>query len=370
MKKALCFGPRDVRIVDVPERDPGPGEVRSRMMLTTLTTANVRLYQGPLVGGLKYPVTLSYTGVGIVESVGAGVTRFKPGDHVYPNWYHACGECAMCRADRMVACLNMKETDHNMMVGEQYESALQDYTIFPEKRLWPVPSHVPHDKACMTGFLSVAMQAITVLDPEPGDTVLITGAGPIGWGITQHAKLRGARVVICDVKADRLAQAAAYGADATIDVSKFMPEGEAPSASGSLASPDATTERHLDAAGLKQAIVEASGGPPLLVAEATGTAEGSKAAFDAAGRGARLAVIGVTTNPITQHFLILKGLTVSGIGGAIKVQRTIDLIAAGKLDLSQAISHRYPFSQLQDALERKRTDPEANLVAVDVARWE
>jgi threonine dehydrogenase-like Zn-dependent dehydrogenase len=108
----------------------------------------------------------------------------------------------------------------------------------------------------------------------------------------------------------------------------------------------------------------------LYVAEATGTAEGSKTAFDAVGRGGRVAVVGVTTNPVTQHFLILKGLTVYGNGGGIKFERTIELIAAGKLDLSAAISHRYPFSRLKDALERKRTDPEAMLVAVDVAQWD
>src|SRR5262245_14484780 len=142
MKKALVFGPRDLRIVDLPERDPGPGEVKARMLLTTLTTANLRIYEGPLVADLKYPTTLSYTGVAEVVATGSGVTRFKPGDRVYPNWYKACLQCGPCRADRMVACENVPEGTHNMMLGESYESALQESIIFPQERLWYVAPSV------------------------------------------------------------------------------------------------------------------------------------------------------------------------------------------------------------------------------------
>jgi threonine dehydrogenase-like Zn-dependent dehydrogenase len=339
MKKALCYGPRDLRIVAAPERSPGPGEVKADMLVTTLTTANLRLYQGPLVADLQYPVTLSYTGTARVSEVGAGVSQFRVGDLVYPKFYRACLHCRWCLADKMVACEQMPLGAHNMMVGEQYESALQEYVVFPEERFFPVPAGTPPDAAAMTGFLSVGMQAISTLAPGPDDTVFVMGAGPIGWCCTQIARLRGARVVITDIRADRLELARQFGAAATVDANR----------------PD-----------LRTAIVEACGGEPLLVVEATGTEAGSKMVFDVAGRGAYAAVVGVTNNAITQHFLILKGMTVSGIGGAVKVQEVIDLIGAGKLDLRPAISHRFPFGQLKDAFEFKRASPEAHLVAIDI----
>lgn len=339
MKKALCYGQLDLRIVDLPERSPGPGEVKARMLVTSLTTANIRLYRGPLVADLKYPVTLSYTGTAEVMEVGAGVTRFKPGDLVYPNFYRACGKCRWCLADKMVACEEMPIGAHNMMVGEQYESGLQEYVIFPEDRMRPVPAGTPPEAAAMTGFLSVGMQAISVLDPQAGDTLFVMGAGPIGWCCTLLGRLRGARVVITDIRQDRLELARKFGADVTIDANR----------------PD-----------LREAIVEACGGEPLLLVEATGVEEGSRMVFDVAGRGAHVAVVGVTQHAISQHFLILKGLTVSGIGGAVKVQEVIDLIGAGKLDLRPAISHRFPFSQLKEAFEFKRTSPDADLVAIDM----
>ena len=293
------------------------------MLLTTLTTANLRLYQGPLVADLRYPVTLSYTGIARVDSVGPGVVGLAPGDHVYPNWYRACGHCSMCRADRMVGCENVPESGHNMLIGEQYESGLQDYVVLPQDRLWRVPHHVPLESAALIGALGVSLQATSALQPGPGDTLLVVGAGPIGWGILQHAKLRGARVVVVDVREDRLDQARSYGADVTL-----------------LAAGDA-----------RAAVVKACGAPPLLVADASGTVEGSQLAFSAAARGGTIAVIGVTTNPITQHFLIHKGLTVHGIGGATGHRRVIDLLAAGRLDLSSAITHRYQFSSLKEAFE-------------------
>lgn len=339
MKKALAYGPRDLRIVDLPERHPGPGEAKARVLLTTLTTANVRLYQGPLVADLRYPVTLSYTAVAEVESVGEGVTRLAPGDLVYPNFYRACLDCDMCRADRMVACRNMPVGAHNMMVGEAYESGLQERLVMPTRRLRRIPPGTPVEQAVLTGYLSVAMQAVITLSPRPWETVAITGAGPVGLCALQLCKLMGARVVSCDIRPDRLEMARRFGADAVVDTS-----GE-------------------DAAAR---MIEACEGAPLAVIELTGTPEGSRLAFEIAGRGARMAVVGVTTNAVSQHFLILKGLTVTGIGGAIKVDETIRLIAEGKLDLSPMITHRFPFRQLKEAFELKRTDPTACLVAVYV----
>jgi L-iditol 2-dehydrogenase len=339
MKKALCYGPQDLRIVDVPDRAPGPGEVKARMLVTSLTTANIRLYQGPLVADLKYPVTLSYTGTAQVSEIGPGATRFQPGELVYPNFYRSCGHCRWCRADKMFACEYLPLGAHNMMVGEQYESGLQEYVLFPEERFRPVPAGTPPEAAAMAGFFSVAMQAISALDPRPDDTLFVMGAGPIGWCCTQLARLRGTRVVITDIRADRLELARQFGAAATLDANQ----------------PD-----------LRAAIVEACGGEPLLLVEATGVEAGSRMIFDVAARGARIAVVGVTQHAISQHFLILKGLTVSGIGGAVKVQEVIDLIGAGKLDLRPAISHRFPLSRLKEAFEFKRTSPDANLVAIDM----
>lgn len=337
MRKALVYGPCDLRLVELPERRPGTGEVRARMLVTSLTTANVRLYQGPLVADLRYPVTLSYTGTAEVVEVGPGVERLRPGDLVYPNFYRACGRCDMCRADRMVACREMPLGAHNMMVGEAYESGLQDDVVFPEERLRPVPPGAPVEAVAMTGFMSVAMNAVTTIAPRPWETVAITGAGPLGWCCTQICKLMGARVVICDIRPERMELARRFGADSVVDG---------------------------NGADVARRMIEACGQPPLAVIEATGTEAGSALAFEIAGRGARLATIGVTNHAVSQHFLILKGLTVTGIGGAVKVGETIQLISEGRLDLTPAVTHRFPFSRLKEAFELKRAHPEAQLVAI------
>src|SRR5262249_26303507 len=159
----------------------------------------------------------SYTGTARVSEVGAGVSQFRVGDLVYPKFYRACLHCRWCLADKMVACEQMPLGAHNMMVGEQYESALQEYVVFPEERFFPVPAGTPAGGGAMAGFLSVGMQAISTVGPGPGDTVFVMGGGPIGWCCTQIARLRGARVVIADIRPDRLELARQFGAAATVD---------------------------------------------------------------------------------------------------------------------------------------------------------
>jgi threonine dehydrogenase-like Zn-dependent dehydrogenase len=345
VRKALVYAPEELRLVDLPERQPGPGEIAARMLVTSLTTANVRLYQGPLLADLQYPVTLSYTGVAEVAAIGDGVGGFAVGDLVYPNFYRACLECRWCRADKLVACEKVGIGEHNMMVGERYESALQEMIVFPARRFYRVPPGADVEKIAMTGFMSVAMQAICAVglgpdDPAPrSNHVFINGAGPIGWCAIQLARLKGVKTVVTEVRPTRMERARQMGADAVIDA----------------AAPDAMAQ-----------VIEACGGAPELIIEASGTDAGSKFAFDIAARGAVLAVVGVAFHPVTQHAIILKGLSVHGIGGAIKVQQTIDLIAGGQVDISSAISHRYRFSDLKDAFEFKRATPEAELVAIYV----
>ncbi len=83
-------------------------------------------------------------------------------------------------------------------------------------------------------------------------------------------------------------------------------------------------------------------------------------------RGGHFAAIGVSEAPLSQLTMVIKGLTLYGIGGGVKVQETIDLIASGRLDMSDAVGHRYPFSQLKEALEFKLGTPGAKAVAVYV----
>lgn len=340
MRKALVYGPFDLRIVDLPERTPAPGEVKADVVVALIGHHSVRLYEGHLprdVPSRKHPVTLCYTAVARVSEVGPDVGSLRPGDLVYPNFYRACGRCDPCRADRPVACRAMPNGAVNMMVGEQYESGLQDYIVFPEWRLRPVPAGASVESIATTGSMSVGMQAVTAVDPQPWETVAVIGAGLLGLGCIQLCRLNGARVVAADLLPEHLERAKRFGAEAVVD------------ARGN---------------GAAERLVKACGSEPDVVIEAAGTPEASAIAIQAAARGARIALLGATPYPISQLQLMVKGLSVFGIGGGVRVQETINLLASGKLDITSAITHRFPFSQLRDALELKRADPRAQLVAV------
>lgn len=336
MKKVLVYGPRDLRIEEFPERSPGPGEVKAKMLFSTLTTANVHRYTlPPREGG--YPITISYTGSARVIELGDGVTTHKVGDLVYPNFYRSCGHCEACEDDRISHCEKLTPGQMQMMVSPEEESGLQDYVIFPAWRMRRVAPEASVENVALIGFASVAVHAVEELNLQDGETVLINGAGPIGWAAIQAARNKGCRVVATEIDPARAALAERFGAAVVVD-------GNAPDAA--------------------EQVRIACGSDPVRIVEATGTMEGSTLAFAVAGRGAHMSIVGTASYPIQQPEVVISGLTLHGIAGGSNFDETIDLIGRGVIDTTASISHRFPFDQVKEAIDFKTDHKEAQLVGV------
>ena len=185
------------------------------------------------------------------------------------------------------------------------------------------------DAAALIEPLSVAVWAARKADIEPGDRVLVTGAGPVGLLCADVARARGARVTVSDTNPNRLAVATARGADAVVDVT---------------AAPLAEQVEPVDV------IIECSGAAPAVLA---GVHRGRPGRPDRAGRDGRRRPWNCRSATIQ-----IKELQVTGtFRYANCYPAAISLAASGAVDLDGLVTARFGLAEVADALQAARRDP-------------
>lgn len=213
MRSVQIFAPGDVRVVDIPKPQAGPGQVLLKIEYVGFCGSDLNTYRGlnPLV---KLPVIPGHEIGAVVESVGPGVPEhIKPGMAVTVNPYTNCGHCPACANGRYNAC------EHNETLGVQRNGVMAEFAVLPWEKIIPDEGISPRDMALVepmsVGFHAVNRGAVT-----DSDTVMVTGCGMIGVGAIVRASLRGAEVIAVDVDDDKLALARRLGAAHTINSAK------------------------------------------------------------------------------------------------------------------------------------------------------
>ena len=212
-----------------------PHDVLVRVKAAGLCHTDLEAMQGSLV--YPTPIVLGHEGAGVVEDVGASVTRVKRGDRVVLSWNPHCGHCFYCDRGLPILCEPFKRTEPKGLLldgtsrmtrnGEQVQhffttSAFGEYTIVTESSAIPVPAEVPFDRACligcgvMTGIGAVVRKASVAA----GSSVAVIGCGAVGLNAIQGARLvDAAQIIAVDMSAARLAAAKLFGATETIAAS-------------------------------------------------------------------------------------------------------------------------------------------------------
>ena len=197
-----------VRLGLRPDPHPGPGEVRLAMRASAL---NYRDLLVPLHGyGSRMkalPLIMLGDGVGVVDSVGEGVTRVRAGDRVCPLFFQSWmgGE-----PDRQRLSLSL---------GCELDGTMAEYLVLPENGVAPAPAHLDDAEAASlpTAAVTAWRALVTEGRVQPGESVLVQGTGGVSLFALQFAKLQGARVICTSSSDDKLARARTLGADATIN---------------------------------------------------------------------------------------------------------------------------------------------------------
>lgn len=209
MRAAVLHSPGDLRVEEREVIAPGPGEVLVRVGVCGVCGSDATEYdRGPVLTVL--PVTLGHEFAGVVEDVGDGVD-LPLGATVVCGAGISCGRCRPCRDGRTNLCREYRTT------GLQVDGGLAGFVTVPASILLDVSeTGLPIDTLGLTQPMAIAVHAVRRSGLRAGQDAVIVGIGGIGAFITVAAAATGARVLVVDLNADRLALALELGASETL----------------------------------------------------------------------------------------------------------------------------------------------------------
>lgn len=222
MKAAVFHADHNIRVSDVPAPDgAGPGQVLLRPYWCGICGTDLHEYaMGPIViptaphplNGSTAPQILGHEFSAEIVEVGAGVTHLKPGQRVSVMPLLYCGECYFCRRGLNHLCQRMA------CVGLSYGwGGIAELAVVPASHVSVLPDSVSDLQGALVEPAAVAAYGVDVAQVRAGDTVLITGAGPIGALAALYAGSVGARVFISEVNPTRAALARSLDVGEVLD---------------------------------------------------------------------------------------------------------------------------------------------------------
>ena len=334
---------------------PGPEEVLVRLRASGVCHSDWNAVDG--TSETVCPAVLGHEGAGVVEQIGAGVTRVAVGDHVALSWTPWCGRCDECTRDLPQHCSTvwpamatgglMDGTPRLSRDGEpvyhySFLSTFADACVVPERSCIPIAEDIPFEVAALVGCaVSTGAGAVwRTAGVQAGDRVAIVGCGGVGLSALLAAVAVGAEpVVAVDAAAQKLDVARSLGATDTVEW-----QGTAEETAG--------------------AVREVSGGGVDYAIEATGRPEAMETAFLSTRTRGAAVLIGI---PREDAVLSLPAITIprmerrvlGSIYGSTKPERdfthTFDLYREGRLPIDRLISHRLPLEEAERGFELMHT---------------
>lgn len=272
MNALLLSAPSRLELRDLPAPVPGVEELLIEVAACGICGSDVHGYDGS-TGRRIPPIVMGHEASGVVAAVGQGVTDFAPGDRVTFDSTVYCGVCAFCRKGEVNLCHDRQVI--GVSCGEYRRAgAFAEYLAIPARIAYRLPPELSFAEAAMLEAVSVALHGVRVSQLQPGDTVLVIGAGMIGLLLLQAARAAGAApVYIADIDATRLKLAAELGAAGT-----FLASGPA----------------------LVEAIAQQTDGQGVdVVLEAVGRDETIAAGIDCVRKGGTVTLVGNITPEVT-----------------------------------------------------------------------
>ncbi len=209
MKALILQAPLKLEIGEVPNPICGPDDVILRPLASGICAGDQYLYAGrnPYA---KYPLIGGHEICGVVITTGARVTGIGTGDLVVVEPVVGCGNCYPCRQGKPNCCMNF------CLIGLHRPGGFAEKVLAPASNIHLVPPGLDPVTASFAEPLAIGLHACRRANVQPGEFVLVLGAGPIGLAILECAKLRGARVVVADLNEQRLAFARELGAETLV----------------------------------------------------------------------------------------------------------------------------------------------------------
>jgi L-iditol 2-dehydrogenase len=215
MKTAILTAPGRIEIREstVPEIR-NEDDVLLRTAMVGICGSDVHYFSEPRVGDLdlRYPIRLGHECAAVIEAVGTGVRRVKPGDRVSVEPAVSCGHCDQCLAGRPHTCRHLR------FLGSpgQLDGSLAEFLVMPERNCHVLPEGMDLAGGVLAEPLSVGLWAVELAGEIKGRTAAVLGAGPIGLSVCLSLQVEGGRGVFVTEKVPaRIEAARTAGADWT-----------------------------------------------------------------------------------------------------------------------------------------------------------
>jgi 2-desacetyl-2-hydroxyethyl bacteriochlorophyllide A dehydrogenase len=334
MKALQYFGPKDLRMVDIPEPDIKPDEVLMKMKKVGICGTDLHIYNGGM--NVPTPLTIGHEFVGDIVKIGDQVENIKVGDRAVAEHVIGCGKCTACQQGKKNQCKTPT------VFGLHKPGALAEYMVIPANLVYALPEELSYDEGVLVEPLSIAVYAVRNAGVHVGDTVAVIGQGPIGLLVDFVAKADGGTVFGFDKHDNRLSYAQDHS---------YVYKGY-----------NITHQDYMQH--FKQDIgIEGAD----IVFEAVGSESSAKLSFDLARPGGKVTVLGVFEHDvmINMMHIVRKELQVMGSWTCLfSIDKTILLLKAQKIDATGLITHRYPFADAIKAFEEASADKSNRIKSV------
>jgi NADPH:quinone reductase-like Zn-dependent oxidoreductase len=314
-----------IRYGDLPGPVPGPGQVRVRVRAGALNHLDIFVRTGIAGLSLPLPHVLGSDGAGVVDSVGPGVTRRKPGDEVVLNPGIHCGTCEFCLRGEHSLCASFH------LLGEHVWGTFAEFVVAPEINTYPKPEGLTWEESAAfpLTYLTAWRMLVTKAKARAGESILIVGiGGGVSLAAFQIAKLLGLTVGVTSGSAAKLRRAEKMGADFGIDhgTADFARETR-----------KITGKRGVD-----------------IVLDSVGK-ETWKRSIASLARGGKLLTCGATTGPNPQEDIariFWNQLTVMGstMGTHAEFSEMLRMVSGGRI--APVVDSVFPLSEVKAALQR------------------
>jgi threonine dehydrogenase-like Zn-dependent dehydrogenase len=323
MRAFVITGPREAAVQDVPAPVGRPGEVVVDVTRAGICGTDIEFYTGEMAylhtARESFPVRIGHEWTGVVRETGPGVDPAWLGKRVVGDTMIGCGTCRRCATGRHHVCADLAEIGCSL--GRA--GALAERLAIPARQLLVLPDTVDDAMGAMVEPGGNAMRAVRAAGVEPGERLLVLGAGTIGLLAAMLARSQGVEVHLMGRSARSLAFARALGFE------------QAWSSDGL---PDLAWD----------GVIDASNAPDLPAR-----------AVELVEPGRRVALIGLAGEPSTvdTRRVALRDVTVVGLlGASAGLAGAIDAFATGAVDPRPLIAATVPLDALADVLAGNRPD--------------
>ena len=328
MKALVYLGPGSKALENRPRPElSAPTDAIVKLAKTTICGSDLHILKGD-VPSCNPGRILGHEGIGVVESVGPGVRSFKPGDRVLISCISTCGKCAYCRRLMYSHC-----TTGGWILGNEIDGTQAEWVRIPyaDCSLYHIPESADEEAMVMlSDILPTAFECGVVNGKvQPGSTVAIVGAGPIGLAALLTSQLYSpAQIIVIDLDDNRLEVAKHLGATAVIKSA----DGKAKESVMKL-----TQDRGVDT------VIEAVGIPATF-----------ELCQQLVAPGGTIANIGVHGTKVDLHLESLwdRNITITTrLVDTISTPMLINVLLSHKLDPKRLITHRFKLDQIVDAYD-------------------